>query len=375
MEESEKKQIHSIIKTSLQLKNIVNSYLYFLTLLSENPDSSFIRNKSQLMLPSISNVKNLNDAQIIQENQKYIKVIEKELLVFNELLEIWSKYFEKNSKNVNNYRNPNEFSNINNQKLLHFKYILFKDKIQKNELIFLIFKHIISINKAAIVADSLKNEIINSYLFFRNRNKPDKTNLHDSINDIKTEINNYIEKVLVSDIKFNYISDNLIAIKHYPFEIDIGLPSKENIKPGKYKVIVGVNIAHQKIENQKLILIHKIKALFENRVLSMINLIFEEKRKLNQKDFTFTTQNLFEFIKNFLNYIADYNNILKKKCSLCNKISKYSNTEKSFFPPYYKLYKQNKINLEKDSNSKLSSDKENLFFHEECFKKASNPSL
>ena len=183
MEESEKKQIHSIIKTSLQLKNIVNSYLYFLTLLSENPDSSFIRNKSQLILPSISNVKNLNDAQIIQENQKYIKVIEKELLVFNELLEIWSKYFEKNSKNVNNYRNPNEFSNINNQKLLHFKYILFKDKIQKNELIFLIFKHIISINKAAIVADSLKNEIINSYLFFRNRNKPDKTNIHDSIND------------------------------------------------------------------------------------------------------------------------------------------------------------------------------------------------
>ena len=365
MEESEKKQIHSIIKTSLQLKNIVNSYLYFLTLLSENPDSSFIRNKSQLILPSISNVKNLNDAQIIQENQKYIKVIEKELLVFNELLEIWSKYFEKNSKNVNNYRNPNEFSNINNQKLLHFKYILFKDKIQKNELIFLIFKHIISINKAAIVADSLKNEIINSYLFFRNRNKPDKTNLHDSINDIKTEINNYIEKVLVSDIQFNYISDNLIAIKHYPFEIDIGLPSKENIKPGKYKVIVGVNIAHQKIENQKLVLIHKIKALFENRVLSMINLIFEEKRKLNQKDFTFTTQNLFEFIKNFLNYIADYNNIMKKKCSLCNKISKYSNTEKSFFPPYYKLYKQNKINLEKDSNSKLSSDKENLFFHEE----------
>jgi hypothetical protein len=59
------------------------------------------------------------------------------------------------------------------------------------------------------------------------------------------------------------------------------------------------------------------------------------------------------------------------KCAFCNQITRYSYKEKNFFPPYYKLLKISKGAFEPKNNN----EKNNLFFHEECFKRISNPSL
>ena len=170
-------------------------------------------------------------------------------------------------------------------------------------------------------------------------------------------------------IDFDLDSKGFIKIKYFPFVINIGIPLKDYYYCLKNKVTIIIKFDNQK-EEHDLLLLDKIKSLFDTRILTILNSVYDEKKAKFQKVITFTKQNLLDFITNFLNYLYNYNNIMNIPCAFCNKISKYSFIEKCFYPPYYKLYKISKIEIDGKIN-----ERENLFFHEECFRRISNPSL
>ena len=110
-------------------------------------------------------------------------------------------------------------------------------------------------------------------------------------------------------------------------------------------------------------LLNKFKHLIENRIKSIIKFIFEENE--NSKLVILKSNFLIEFCKRFIYYIHDYNNLFKAKCVICQKIAKYSFSEKCFYPPYIKIYKERNIFNIKNNNI----CNENLFYHEECIRK------
>jgi len=370
MDENEKKIISPIFNDLGKLMNLLLSYLNFFSPNNEKIIYPIYFNKYKSLLPTEPNIEKTNGEKLSEKIQIYFDEFNNEMLLLNAHLKEINKYLENNIASFTNNKYINELNNLyGDLKNLRMKNILYKSRIQNNELIYLIFKHIVNIAECSIVEDLLKSEIKGGYIL-RGKNKPISQN---NLIDIKEEIINYIKNTLKSNIDFNYDSKGNISIKYFPFAIIIiSSPLKENFYSLKRKLSIIINFINQKKENQDLILIDKIKILFENRIAFILNLMFEEKKLTSQKSVSFTQQNILEFIKNFINYLYNYNNLMKKKCALCNQISKYSFIEKSFFPPYYKLYKTYKIPID---NNFVFNEKENLFYHEDCFKRISNPSV
>jgi hypothetical protein len=225
------------------------------------------------------------------------------------------------------------------------------------------FKQIINSCHFSLVEYTLKIDVKNSYII-RKKIKPEIIPNNNNETHIKTKINNYIKNVFKNNIEFNFDSKGFISIKYLPLVIIIGLPIKD-IFFLKHKITININFINSKKENINSLLIEKIKLLIENRISSILGLIYDEKKAANQK-INFTEQNLLDFIVNLLNYLLHYNNIFMTKCAFCGHISKYSYKEKCFFPPYYKLFKINKFGI---------NENDNLFFHEDCFTRISDPSL
>ena len=368
MDENEKKIITLISNSLNKLANLLFSYLNFFSPNSEKIKNSFHFNRYKYLNQNESNKDELNEEIINSKVKNYYEEFKNQISAFKEYLDDFNKYYAKNSLSSFNYTNMNELYNLFQElKNLRTKNELFKDKLQKNEIIFIMFKHIVSIGEYAIVEDSLKSEIKNSY-YLRNKIKQDRNSFQNNPVGIKVTINNYIKNVLNSNIEFNFDPKGLIVIKYSPFLISISLPLKDNLFLLKKKAVININFIHHKKENYDLILIDKIRTLFENRILSILNLVYDEKKVNYQNLISIYQQNLTDFIIHFLNYLYSYNEMMSKKCALCNKISKYSYLENSFFPPYYKLYKTYK------SNSDIK-EIESLFYHEDCFRKISNSSL
>ena len=83
----------------------------------------------------------------------------------NAQLEDFGKYYEKNIIDSLNYRNINELITLyNNLEKMTMKNIIFKERLQKNELVFLIFKQIVNMCQFSIVGETLKSEIKNCYI-------------------------------------------------------------------------------------------------------------------------------------------------------------------------------------------------------------------
>ena len=128
--------------------------------------------------------------------------------------------------------------------------------------------------------------------------------------------------------------------------------------------------APKKEKYENLLLIKHLKEEFSNLSYLLIGKIVNQNiqfsNQLNLNPQVVGKDTLIEFCKRFIYFIHDFNNIFKIKCSICGKSAKYSTTNKCFFPPYYKLYKErDPINY--ISNSEGSPI--NLFYHKECYKK------
>ena len=366
MDEYEKKYFSHITNYIIRLMDTLYSYLNFFSPESEKKEYSFNFNKNKSFIPIESNG-NETEEQIKKKAQNFFIEFQKEMSFLNGQLEDFGKYYEKNIVDNHNYRNINELITLyNNYEKMTMKNIIFRERIQKNELVFLIFKQIVNMCQFSIVGDTLKSEIKTSYIIRKKINKQENNGTSNMQAYIKTKIDNYIKNYLKNSIEFNYDHKGFISIKYLPFLIIIGLPLKDNIMSLKHKITININFIHGKKENQYLILVEKLKILIDNRISSILSLIFDEKKISNQKVIIFTEHTLVDFIINLLNYLYNFNNIFMNKCALCNHISKYSYIEKCFFPPYYKLYKINKFGI---------NETENLFYHEDCFKRMSNPSL
>ena len=229
-------------------------------------------------------------------------------------------------------------------------------------------------NETKSVNDIINEYINNGFKETQNQNQPNK-------NDYPNIYFNFKES------EQEYSAE--ISIRFYIFDINIKMPFNKTFNYQNYfnkiKFSLERNINTLQIENiisdiiedapkkekyENLLLIKHLKEEFSNLSYLLIGKIVNQNiqfsNQLNLNPQVVGKDTLIEFCKRFIYFIHDFNNIFKIKCSICGKSAKYSTTNKCFFPPYYKLYKErDPINY--ISNSEGSPI--NLFYHKECYKK------
>lgn len=229
-------------------------------------------------------------------------------------------------------------------------------------------------NETKSVNDIINEYINNGFKETQNQNQPNK-------NDYPNIYFNFKES------EQEYSAE--ISIRFYIFDINIKMPFNKTFNYQNYfnkiKFSLERNINTFQIENiisdisedalkkekyENLLLIKHLKEEFSNLSYLLIGKIVNQNiqfsNQLNLNPQVVGKDTLIEFCKRFIYFIHDFNNIFKIKCSICGKSAKYSTTNKCFFPPYYKLYKEREpINY--ISNSEGSPI--NLFYHKECYKK------
>jgi hypothetical protein len=229
-------------------------------------------------------------------------------------------------------------------------------------------------NETKSVNDIINEYINNGFKETQNQNQPNK-------NDYPNIYFNFKES------EQEYSAE--ISIRFYIFDINIKMPFNKTFNYQNYfnkiKFSLERNINTFQIENiisdisedapkkekyENLLLIKHLKEEFSNLSYLLIGKIVNQNiqfsNQLNLNPQVVGKDTLIEFCKRFIYFIHDFNNIFKIKCSICGKSAKYSTTNKCFFPPYYKLYKErDPINY--ISNSEGSPI--NLFYHKECYKK------
>lgn len=361
---------------------------------------------------------NINKDKNINQNESNTNNLNKIIYIFNNiknLLETFNDYLNK--FNNNQYKIlPFDYSRI--QYSFYYNKNFERNNFVNNIFIYLIdfsnnnfIKEIIKAEKkfnenrliksrAFKIYKLINNETINIYIneYIRNMFKEQQIN-----NNIRLKDENELitPKIFfncnISTIYYNNEKIAEIYIKYFIFDIYIKMPyeklfnhyyfcnkikisikskysgyNKDSFKSIKknYKLNIKKNF-------KNLLLIKKIKNLFETRIyLIIISIINEKKLKIKvtsdliekRNDF-FGEDVLIELCKRFINYIYDYNKLFKTKCAVCNKIVKYSLTEKCFLPPYLKIYKE-VFNLKNSLEENINS-----FFHEECFKKIASESI
>ena len=229
-------------------------------------------------------------------------------------------------------------------------------------------------NETKSVNDIINEYINNGFKETQNQNQPNK-------NDYPNIYFNFKES------EQEYSAE--ISIRFYIFDINIKMPFNKTFNYQNYfnkiKFSLERNINTFQIENiisdisedapkkekyENLLLIKHLKEEFSNLSYLLIGKIVNQNiqfsNQLNLNPQVVGKDTLIEFCKRFIYFIHDFNNIFKIKCSICGKSAKYSTTNKCFFPPYYKLYKErDPINYISNSEGRPI----NLFYHKECYKK------
>ena len=401
--------INKIIKYSIY------NYLNFLSLKTKDYRENYLSYKDDLITKN-ENINNNPDKETInKKNEILLKVIEKNIPLMNSIFEKFNDYYEFNYKNYSfiNRNNPEICEFYKNQKLKISKNNQNNEITLKNNLLLLIFKSMINVMEDSIVRESIKNERKN--FFFKNKyikspkkngeserdksinelikeyiqNNYKESNIEVSINIINIPSKNYNKyrissssysnKPQQNNISLNSYNQNAqINIKLFPFNIFISLFLNKLSIYNNNKITILISHKYKRKSFSDLILFKKIKNMFQDCINLIYNILFEEKRRknismMNMNNLNFDEECLLELIKRFINYIYDFNLISKTKCGLCQNIVKYSYSEKTFLPPFYKLYKEKDINLTNPKNNNEIEQK--LFYHEDCFRKIANYSL
>jgi hypothetical protein len=410
LEEKDNRCIAEIYNINKKLKSLLFNYLNFLSSKTKDYKENYLSYKYNTSFKENTN-NNQDKDNIAKRNEYFLNKIESEFPLMNKVFESFNIYIESHNKKypVTN-GNVQELAMINNIiKLRYVKNSQNNDIIGKNNIIYLIFKNMVNIMEDSIVRETLRSERRNIYLSKnkiikspKKKNELEKSFICESIKDyIKTYFNeskieitcNIVNIASKNYNKFRVLSSSYpskshqynnplntynqiaqINLKLFPFSISMSLYLNKN----KEKLNISIKDEYQRKSFSNLILFKKINILFQSRINSIFNIINSEKRRnytanMNNNNILFDEEDLIDLLKRFINYIYDYNNITKKKCGLCEKIIKYSYSEKAFLPPYYKLYKEKDINQMNAKN--INELDQKLFFHEECFKKTANYSL
>ena len=368
-------------------KNIHSYFYQFLDLFSfkcSNDKLDYLNNLTQEENIShtiaINNELNLIKGKLSQEVKALNKILEKfEIKTNNKIIsnELYKFY---------NIRNKINQKNIQNEEILI-----------KSNIISILYKYFI-LQNGYIIRDLIGEDRF-KYFFIRPKEQIDEEkknlnlfqkNIIDNIEiskinmNIKVKFGEEKKKIYLTNI-YNNIDMYISFIKYQPiinlelslFNIELIFPFHKKFNYKNFKITVNV-LGKKYDENyQKILLYKKLSNLFEIRIYSFFDIIYEEKKniyKLEKKelDKMYNNEYLIEILKIFVDYINNYDKIFKIKCNICNKLVKYSYNEKCFLPPYYKLYTyKEKLNyMIKDKTKTL-----NLFVHEECFKKNNSESV
>lgn len=413
-EEEERRLLINLYNINRRIRVASFSYLNFLSIKTDGYKDNYFNYKYDINNEN-KNI-NISSEEILKRNENYSKMIEKELSILYEIYSKINEYFElqKNSQNyppLINRSSQDLLKFYENHKIKSMQIIQSKDIIQKSDLFILIFKNMINLAEDSIIRESVKTDRKLNYFFVRNKynNKlPRQINDLERQKNILDDIKGYIKSnfknsnieisiVITSFLNKNYskfrvlslytnransmsIYYNQIAqinIKLFPLNIALNIPLNKEFNFNIYKYALYVKDEYKIFSKYDSILFKKIKMLFNERITSFLNLIYEDKKRkllqnLNNSPIFFDEDSLKELLKKFINYISDYNNIYKTKCSFCENIIKYSLIEKCFFPPFYKVYRE-KENIQQ--NKIINENDINLFFHEECFRKIANKYL
>ena len=288
----------------------------------------------------------------------------------------------------------------------------YKRSYERDNFYIRLFKNLSEIKDNILEKDLYKREF--NYYELRmaririNRIQRQKNEINKSINDYineyinngfkETQVQKQPNKIDYPNIYFNSkVSEEEsfaeISIQYFIFDINIKMPFNKIFNSqnfyNKIDFSLERNIYAFHIENntpeiseniprkgkyENLLLIKHIREVFLNLSYMLINKITNEKNQfvnqLNPIPQVVGKDVLIEFCKRFIYFIHDYNNIFKVKCPICGKSSKYSTSNKCFFPPYYKLYKEREaINY----INNIGGTPNNLFYHKECYKKLDYP--
>ena len=345
----------------------------------------------------IRNKQNLNNHEINKQIEELWKKSKKCLGIINTIINIIiDKHYTINVDYLKNL-------------FITRKY--FNRLYQSNNLYSLLYKKLINDTSDYFFRPLIKSELNNAefQIRIRNMNYCIQNNLESKpINEWINEfiINNYKDKIYEKQIKENekclrniYFNCETDSCKDYAyininvlnFHIFIKFPLKFfNISIFYSKIKVNLNFKYDNedipetpytnktrklfekndIKEKRYILIEKIKKLMNDRVYQINKAIFEEeKSNILKSDISgeISLNHLIEFCKRFIYYIHEYSQLFTTKCGVCEKVVKYSIKEKSFLPPYYKIYRER--------NNKNNEDNLKLFYHEECFRKIALPYL
>ena len=410
-EGKEKEYLLSLLNINRRIKVATLSYLNFLSIKTEGYKDNYFNYKYDNI--SEKKIIEVTKEEIIKRNENFVKIIEKELPLLFEIYTQINEYIEKfKNYSLNNRNNQDLFIYYENHKIKSMKIIQSKEIIQKSDFINLIFKSMIILAKDLIIRESVKADRKLNYFWVRNKvlNKLTRQNVDlERPSNILDFIKGYIKSnfqnnnieifITITNLpnknysRFrilspypnrpnqipSYYNNQLVQIniKIYPLNILISLPMNKELNYNVYKFALSVKDEYKIHSNPELILFKKIKILLNERIISILNLIYEDKKRkisliMNNKPILFDEESLREFLKKFINYIYDYNLINKIKCGLCQNIIKYSFIEKCFLPPFYKLYRERE---NQQQNVKNNENETNLFFHEDCFRKMGNKFL
>lgn len=400
-EEKEKEYLISLISSQARQRRQLYNYLNFLSCKTDDYRENYLNYKFNYPIPSNEAKIDISEEEIVKKNENFLKFIENEMSELFRFLEKLKEYVENWSK-IGGIQNPNEmYDYYKHHKIKTLKNYRNKEIIQRSDLLGILFKNMMNLKEDSMVRESIKtdvrlNNIRNKYLSKMQKQSSDI----ERNNDINSYFKEYIQmNYKDSPIKLSLETKNpqiknispkllhlvnkrpsskplQINIKIYPINIFIGFYLNKELIYNNYKFVFTLREEYKRPTNNDFILHKKIKILFYERIISILNMIYEEKRRLNINNtiIIFDEEYSKEFLKRFIHYINDYYLINKIKCSLCQTTAKYSYVEKCFLPPFYKLYKE-KENLPPGLKSNNNDSESKLFFHEECFKKMANPYL
>ena len=404
-DEKEKEYLYLLYNSIKKQRFQVYNYINFLSCKTDDYKENYLNYKYNI--PTTNENKNINidDEEIQKRNENFIKFIDNELNKTYKDFENMSEYI-KNSKKYCiklNSRNEQEIikycSSIKTKNLKVYKN---KETVLRSDFVSLMFKNMINIKEDSIIRDSVKSDRKVNYF---PRNKINKLPRQNSDNERNYDINDYFREYIKNNFKDSKIeikinntspiknnskfrilpqnriqqinsmyyntSQSHINIKNIPFNIILSFNLNKELIYNNHKFLISLKDEYDSPSHSELILYKKIKCLLYERIISILNLIYEEKRRkmnnTNSNLILFDEETLREFLIKFINYVYDFNMINKTKCHLCQNIVKFSSSEKCFLPPFYKAYKEKEALTMNSKNENENEPK--LFYHEDCFRK------
>ena len=291
------------------------------------------------LLNKIANKDSINNNNSRDNIFNMLSKLEGMVQYMNETLKIFNENPDKieyiQDEYISNLINTNQININRNYDLVDID-IIIKNLAVKLNILDYLNKKIFSLNKGNLIQ------------YKANNNKNSTTQQIDG-----EKIYNYIKQNKFKIVSFKLVNnDNQVNNNPTLKYIEFGLnnftikliPQRQNNLCTK-----NFEIKSEYISLYNTLLMRKIR----NELSKMIELLYN---KYINKD-----NSGIAFLKSVIIYIHDFDKIFYIKCYSCKRNSKYSFSEKTFFPPFIKY------NFEKYNNLKFQiKDKDILFFHPQC---------